>query len=544
MNNHNYEFKYYSSGSYGILIKNSSDDFIYKITEFSDYIYIFGNNFNEMIYLNYFKNKYFDLYENKNNNLPIQNISTNVFLFSYFIKLYKIDNDLVNKIIKKLGISLGDLIIVNKMKFYPYNLYELNKRELNKREVNINNLYLELEKIILCLYFFHSNGLAHGDLKLFNIVSDKNDYRIIDFGGIKHKLNPKYECTCTLTYRAPEDFEFEYKLKHQLNDLENNKIYLGCPLKSDIWSLGLIFNELVNKLNPIQNKYNDLVIFNNNIDTNDIEKKIYLYLKKTKNINLISNINSLFVNKNNDNNMFYIYKINKIIEKMLIFNPDERANLNEIYLNLFYQELPNLEKYNRYFEYNIKSKNYFDKFINFRNYYYPHVKINLKNTNEIFLYPFIINLLDRLIIVVINIYLTEQINLKNKFNFVIELINLINLKQNNMNNINFVKCIYYVNICYYSIYIISKLIILKKNINVTKNIYDLNIFFSICVEKIITINDIMFVYEYILQILEILNYDVVRTKLFLYQNTPIEIINKFIEILESFNVGEIIKYIE
>ena len=82
MNNYNYEFKYYSSGSYGVLIKNFSDNLIQKITEFSDYdyVYISGNNFNEMIYLNYFKNKYPELYFKQDNNLPIQNISTNIYI--------------------------------------------------------------------------------------------------------------------------------------------------------------------------------------------------------------------------------------------------------------------------------------------------------------------------------------------------------------------------------------------------------------------------------------------------------------------------------
>lgn len=52
--NNNLRLKYYSSGSYGVLIKDLSNNFIYKITKFSDLVDINVNNFNEMIYLNYF----------------------------------------------------------------------------------------------------------------------------------------------------------------------------------------------------------------------------------------------------------------------------------------------------------------------------------------------------------------------------------------------------------------------------------------------------------------------------------------------------------
>lgn len=126
--NNNLKLKYYSSGSYGVLIKDSLNNYIYKITDFTNFDYININNFNEMIYLNYFKNKYPNLYKETNNNLPIQNISTHIYIFDYFIKLYKLDDNLTNKIINKLLIKSSDLIIVNKMKFYPVNLDEFKKK--------------------------------------------------------------------------------------------------------------------------------------------------------------------------------------------------------------------------------------------------------------------------------------------------------------------------------------------------------------------------------------------------------------------------------
>lgn len=525
--NNNIRFKYYSSGSYGILVKDISNNFfIYKITNFNNNNYLNVNNFNEMIYLNYFKNKYPNLYKEDNNNLPIQNISTYIHIFDYFIKLYGIDEDLTNKIIDKLEIKLDDLVIVNKMKFYPYNL-----NELKKNDIEISNLYAGIEKLIIGLHFFHSNGFAHGDLKSLNIVSDNNEYKIIDFGGIKYISNPIYQCTCTCTYRSPEDYDYEYRLKNNKNIL-----YTECPLKSDIWSLGLIFNEFVNKSNPIQIKYrqikNNELLKNDDVNQEDIEHKIYLYFKKNKKI--ISNISSLFFGFKNQEEL-YTYKINKIIEQMLNTNPKERINLDNIYLNLFYQELPNLNTNNNIFDYEIKSQEYSDKFIIFRKNYYQLIKLYLENNNEIFLYPFISNLIDRFIIQIINKYLFEQTNFEIELNFIFELLNY----DNNLNEDNNNTFIFNLNIFYSTIYIISKLIVLKKNINIYNNILNL----KNNKEKVL-INNIFIIYKLIICILNILNFDIVRTKLFFYSTTSKELVNKYIVLIDDFNILEIIKNIE
>lgn len=544
--NNNLKLKYYSSGSYGVLIKDSLNNYIYKITDFTNFDYININNFNEMIYLNYFKNKYPNLYKETNNNLPIQNISTHIYIFDYFIKLYKLDDNLTNKIINKLLIKSSDLIIVNKMKFYPVNLDEFKKKDISN-----NNLYSCIEKIILGLHFLHMEGLAHGDLKSVNIVSDNNDYKIIDFGGIKYVSNPKYFCTCTATYRSPEDYEHEYNKTG-----DKSILYNECPLKSDIWSLGLVFYELINKSNPIQTKYNQFrnneYVKNNNVDHVNIENKIHLYFKKIK-TNDISSLVSLIYSNQKNNDDLSMYKLNNIIEKMLNLNPKLRVNLEDIYLSLFYQELPNLDKNKIIFSYNISSPEYYDKFINLRKKYYPVIKLNLENMNEVFLYPYISNLLDRFIIIIIDKYLSKHINFENKFNFIIDLLNYENNNPDNNNNNNpyeynnteeqkYHILIFNMNIFCFALYIISKLIILRKNTNVSNNIFDLaddkknN-------KKISDIN-IFITYELIIRVLNILNFDIVRTKLFFYSTTPIELVNKFITIIDDFNIQQIINNVE
>ena len=508
------QLRYYSSGSYGVLVKDKSDEYIYKITEFTDYNYISANNFNEMLYLNYFKIKYPNLNNKVDNNLPIQNISTGICMLNYFVKLYNVDNYLINKIKSKLLINLTDLIIINKMKFYPYNLQKLN----------FEDLYLGIEKIILGLHFFHSNGIAHGDLKSINIVNNKNDFKLIDFGGIKFISNPKYDCTCTYTYRSPEDFKFENLITNTKNP---NLIYTNNPIKSDIWSLGIVLNEIVNGINPVQIKYNLLRTDNDFMQ---------------KNNNIITDVTK--------------YKINKIIEQMLNINPDKRITLNDVYLNLFYQVLPDFEKEKIHFNYIIGTNEYYKKFIDFRNSNYQLIKYCLINLDEEYLYPFIANLFDRFLITLINWNSLSKntatngatngatnsaLNTDNKFlkfKFLVDLINYTGDYDN-----DYKKLLYNTKIIYCAIYIISKLVVLKKNIQYTKEIGKIQGHLNLGWECI-TQEHIIDICKQIIGIIQVLNYDIVRTKLFMYSNTNKKYIENIIQIIESFDINKIIKYVE
>jgi len=60
------------------------------------------NNFIEVLYLNYFKNKYFNLYNNKKNKfLPIQNTNTKICSLYNFYFEYKLCPKIYIKIKKK-----------------------------------------------------------------------------------------------------------------------------------------------------------------------------------------------------------------------------------------------------------------------------------------------------------------------------------------------------------------------------------------------------------------------------------------------------------
>lgn len=530
MNNH-CNLKYYSSGSYGILIKSELNDYIYKITEFSDYSYISTNNFNEMLYLNFFRINYPDLLNKSNNYLPIQNINTKICSLNDFIKSHKINNDLKNKIKYKLQITSNDLIVINKMKFYPFTLYELNNK------LDIKKIYFAIKNIILGLHFFHSNNLAHGDFKSINIISDKNEFKIIDYGGVKSINNPKYQCTCTCTYRSPEDFKFESILETSKND---NKLYEYDITKSDIWSLGLVLQEMINGYNPIQNEYYNLIT-NKSIDKKDIDNKIFSYLKNTK--NFIKDEKNIFSSNNTFKNTYRGIdknKIIKLIEQILVIEPNKRISLNALYLDLFNEELPNLEKEKICFDYIIKCIKYKKRFIDFRSYYYEYIKYTLEILDEKFLYPFICNLLDRFIISIINMNLSNKIEIFkfSKYNFILE---LLNYTENYDDEYNIM--IYNMNIIYCSIYLISKLVILREDIEFDKSINELQKNLKLGWDKITQV-DIITLCQHIISIIELLDYDIIRIKLLIYSNTNEEYIDNIIKIIDNFDIDKIIKYIE
>jgi len=102
-----------------------------------------------------------------------------------------------------------------------------------------------------------------------------------------------------------------------------------------------------------------------------------------------------------------------------------------------------------------------------------------------------------------------------------------------VHNTNIISC---------AIYIIAKLVVLKKNIEYIKEIKKIQEYLNFGWENI-TYVDILYMCEQI-GIIQILNYDIVRTKLFMYSNTDKGNVENIIQIIESFDVDKIIYYIE
>lgn len=126
-------------------------------------------------------NSLFDVYEAlnlKGNKVIIKTTSDafflNKILINEYTQLIKLENEFISKVVE---------ILDNKaliLEFIPgYNLKEVRMRnELEWRE--IRNIFLQLLDLIS---YLHKNGVIHGDIKPENIIYDRNNVYLIDFGS-------------------------------------------------------------------------------------------------------------------------------------------------------------------------------------------------------------------------------------------------------------------------------------------------------------------------------------------------------------------------
>ena len=152
------------------------------------------------------------------------NISSD--LFPSFINPYKDDKNLYIEMSFFEGVNLSKLLVEEQL---------LN---FSDKEKSNFNLYLNLiAQIIYMIYVLHSNNYCYRDLKLNNLIINKNlKLSLVDFGFIKKLENTekKTDTICgTFHMKAPEIFlALEGKLK------EYN------PFCYDIYSIGVILYEI------------------------------------------------------------------------------------------------------------------------------------------------------------------------------------------------------------------------------------------------------------------------------------------------------------
>ena len=113
-------------------------------------------------------------------------------------------------------------------------LYDCDLNDYIMAKMRIDNLTLKLfcYQMIRSLLYLHSHQICHRDIKPNNFLVKKHLVVLTDFGSAKIMKNHKSSNVayiCSRYYRAPE-LIFGYK-------------YYDKPV--DIWSLGLIFYELL-----------------------------------------------------------------------------------------------------------------------------------------------------------------------------------------------------------------------------------------------------------------------------------------------------------
>jgi serine/threonine protein kinase len=142
----------------------------------------------------------------------------------------------------------------------------IKNRNFNNEEIIKNDEYIFIEQIIKGLKYIHKNGIIHGDLTPQNIFIDSNSViKIGDFGLAKKTEilyeNKEFGSYGNLLYMAKEQIEQNI-----------------CNIKSDIYSFGIIYMELLSKFKSqakraksIQEFKKNAIINNSLISDYDLE---------------------------------------------------------------------------------------------------------------------------------------------------------------------------------------------------------------------------------------------------------------------------------
>lgn len=372
-------------GSFGHILEDEKKN-IYKLTLLGDHEYIHRNNIIEACIFNK------KIFTKKLKNIPEQEVF--LYIMHQFNLVYEVDNQ-CKKMFETYKCNENSYLFLIKMEKYYNSLGSF----VYNNSTTENKLYFDkiVKQILIGLYNLHVNNFIHGDLKSANIMINRNlDIYLIDFGGVKTLDTVFYTKSCTLTYRSIEELGFELNYK---NNEKNKNFYFKPSFRNDIWSLGIIFSEILLRNNFMQKYYTkkekSFKKYNKKNDDYEeyAEKCIYeKYSLKTINVlyyankSMIYNINSKYIT---------------IINKMLSIDPQNGYNnINEIYYDLFdknieedYEDI-NLIKIN--YDYNIKiSDNNLKKLLEIRNEEYNWILKFLLNDDILIITPLMINIADR-----------------------------------------------------------------------------------------------------------------------------------------------------
>jgi serine/threonine protein kinase len=333
-----------------------------------------------------------------NENIFMQSLSTNYYNYEILQKKFIFrDPNIITNYYNYLAKNIHKFLIFSKLPNYQLNLSNF----IEKYHVYVvDNFDIIAKKLLKSLALLHNNGFLHGDLKSSNIlINDVNNLCLTDFGAVKISNFDKYHLSCTICSRCPEDLIYQY---------DTTKYFSNSNYKSDIWSLGLIFTEMILGFNPMLKMYQS---FNKNKkDSSEIEKKLIEYYKSIKYID-VTNLVKINPIKNHLTSKHYEYIT--VIENMLKINPDERLSyVEEVYQKLFGEKIELNFKINfdyQYTKYNIGDK--FEKLFFLRKQYYKNIISICDQLNILYVSPLVIDILDRLFITVLDKIINDIVDL-------------------------------------------------------------------------------------------------------------------------------------
>ncbi|MFC1528072.1 protein kinase [Candidatus Neomarinimicrobiota bacterium] len=123
------------------------------------------------------------------------------------------------------------------------------QNHIRENELTIKEIIKIITQIAKGLGNAHSKGIIHCDIKPSNImITDDRDAKIVDFGIAKianeEKLHSKERTSGTIAYMSPEQVGGS-----------------GIDPRTDIWSLGVIFYEILTKQTPFKDSYNEALMY-------------------------------------------------------------------------------------------------------------------------------------------------------------------------------------------------------------------------------------------------------------------------------------------
>ena len=208
-----------------------------------------------------------------------------------------------NNIVKTKKIRLTDNEIQIEQEKGEQTLHDyINNNNKKTRMIHFKFIFFQLVKV---LFFIHKNNFIHGDIKPNNILLSSNmTIKLIDFGGIcSFRINDNHKPICTPSFCPPEGWA-------QLN--------IKClNSKFDVWSLAMT-----------------MYFYSC--------RKYLLDFKDDKTIYYINEFKWSF-NKYYHHNIDYIKNIIddqafKLLEKMLMYDPDDRISTDELYYDQYFSE--------------------------------------------------------------------------------------------------------------------------------------------------------------------------------------------------------------
>lgn len=126
---------------------------------------------------------------------------------------------------------------------------ETLQNHIREKDLTVKEILKIITQIAKGLEKAHSKGIIHCDIKPSNImITNDRVAKIVDFGIAKiaseEKLHSKERTSGTIAYMSPEQ-------------VGNS----GIDARTDIWSLGVVFYEMLTKRVPFQDSYNEALMY-------------------------------------------------------------------------------------------------------------------------------------------------------------------------------------------------------------------------------------------------------------------------------------------